>query len=151
MDEYYMLKAILEAEKAGKNDDVPVGCVIVREDKIIARGYNQVEKKGDPSAHAELNAIRKAVKKIGHKHLLDCTMYVTLEPCSMCAGAIVLARIPQLVVGAKDPKTGACGSLLNITNNKKLNHRCQVQFGILEDKCSAVLKDFFKKLRTSKI
>jgi tRNA(adenine34) deaminase len=147
MDEYYMYKALLEAEKALANDDVPVGCVIVHNDTIIARAYNQIEKKKDSTAHAELTAIKKATKKIGYKHLLDCTMYVTLEPCAMCAGAIVLARIPRLVIGTKDPKTGACGSVLNITNEKRLNHRCDVRFGVLEEKCSYILKDFFKKLR----
>ena len=150
MDKYYMYKAMLEAEKAAANNDVPVGAVIVRDEKIIGRGYNQVEKKGDSTAHAELIAIRQAIRKTGHKHLLDCTMYVTLEPCSMCAGAIVLARIPRLVIGTSDPKTGACGSITNIVQNEKLNHRCELTTGVLEKENAAMLKDFFKKLRASK-
>jgi len=145
-----MHKAIVQAEKAAANYDVPVGAVIVRNNKIIGRGYNQVEKKDDATAHAEIIAIRQAIKKNGRKHLLDCTMYVTLEPCSMCAGAIVLARIPRLVIGTKDPKTGACGSILNIAQNEKLNHRCEITTGILETECSQMLKDFFKQLRTDK-
>ncbi len=151
MNEYYMYKAILEAEKAAGNDDVPVGAIIVRDGKIIGRGYNQVEKKGDSLAHAELIAIRQAIKKTGHKHLLDCTMYITLEPCSMCAGAIVLARIPRLVIGAKDPKTGACGSVMNIVQDDRLNHRCEITRGILETECSKLLKDFFRMIRVKKI
>jgi len=146
-----MYKAILEAEKAAGNDDVPVGAIIVRDGKIIGRGYNQVEKKGDSLAHAELIAIRQAIKKTGHKHLLDCTMYITLEPCSMCAGAIVLARIPRLVIGAKDPKTGACGSVMNIVQDDRLNHRCEITRGILETECSKLLKDFFRMIRVKKI
>ena len=145
-----MYKAILEAGKALENEDVPVGCIIVKDNKIIGRGYNQVEKKGNPLAHAEIQAINQAVRKTGHKHLLDCTMYVTLEPCAMCAGAIVLARIPRLVIGATDPKTGACGSILNIVQEKKLNHRVDITRGILEKECSNMLKDFFKKLRQKK-
>ena len=150
MDEYYMYKALTEAGKAADYEDVPVGCVIVFNDKIIARGYNQIEKKKDPLAHAELQAIKQAVRKTGHKHLLNCTMYVTLEPCPMCAGAIVLARIPKLVIGAKDPKTGACGSVMDITNHNTLNHRCEVTTGVLEKECSSVLKEFFKDLRKKK-
>ena len=139
--------ALSEAKKSLISADVPVGAIIVKDNKIISRAHNQIEQKGDSTAHAELLAIQKAIKKIGYKHLLDCTLYVTLEPCSMCAGAIVLARIPRVVYGATDPKTGACGSLYNIINDNRLNHRCEVISGVLEDECSKLLKDFFKKLR----
>jgi len=147
IEDFFMKFAILESKKSLKSGDVPVGAIIVKDNKIISRAHNQIEKKGDSTAHAELLAIQKAIKKLGYKHLLDCTLYVTLEPCAMCAGAIVLARIPRVVFGATDPKTGACGSLYNIVNDKRLNHRCEVISGVLEDECSKLLKDFFKKLR----
>lgn len=145
-----MYKTIMEAEKSEDSEDVPVGCIIVQDNKIIGRGFNQVEKKGNPLAHAEIQAINQAVRKTGYKHLQDCTMYVTLEPCSMCAGAIVLARIPRLVIGASDPKTGACGSVLNIVQKKELNHQVEITRGVLGKECSALLKNFFKKLRQKK-
>lgn len=147
MDDYFMYKAIIQANKTAAEKDVPVGCVIVKDGTIVGRGYNQVEKKSDSLAHAEIQAIHQAIKKVGHKHLLDTTMYVTLEPCAMCAGAIVLARIPRLVIGTTDPKTGACGSVMNIVQNNKLNHRVEITTGILEKECSTILKDFFKDLR----
>jgi tRNA(adenine34) deaminase len=150
IDTLFMSKALSLAKKSIISRDVPVGSVIVHNGNIIGKGYNQIEKRKNPLAHAEISAIDSAVKKYGHKHLLDCDMYVTLEPCSMCAGAIVLSRINRVFIGAKDPKTGAGGSLFNILNDKKLNHRCEVHFGILENECSVLIKDFFKELRRIK-
>lgn len=149
-DELFMYGALHEAKKSLKTGDIPVGALIVENDEVIAAGHNQVEQKQDPLAHAEIIAIQKAIKKIGYKHLHKCKMYVTLEPCSMCAGAIVLARIPELFFGAYDPKAGASGSVLNLTNHEKLNHKCNVIPGVLQDQCSKFLKDFFNELRKSK-
>ncbi len=142
-----MHEAIKQARRSLLAEDVPVGAVIVKDGKIIARGYNQVEKRQNPIAHAEIVAIEKASKKLGYKHLLDCDIYVTLEPCAMCCGAIVLARLRRLIFGAYDPKTGAAVSLYNITNDPRLNHRLEVLGGVLQDDCVALLKNFFKKLR----
>src|SRR6056300_1115820 len=125
-----MTLAIKEAKNAQEHDDIPIGCVIIYNDQIIASQHNKVELHSDSTAHAEMLAIREAQEKIGHKHLLNCAMYITLEPCSMCAGAIVLSRIEKLFVATKDPKTGACGSVLNIVDNDSLNHRCSVEFGL---------------------
>ena len=147
---FYMKKAIVDAEKCLKHGDVPVGVVIVKGNEIISNGHNQVEQKTNSLAHAEISAINKAIKEIGYKHLLECEMYVTLEPCSMCAGAIVLARIPKLFIGASDPKTGACGSIFNIANNEKLNHRCEIETGILQNECSNLLRLFFREIREQK-
>ncbi len=143
----YMQEALKEAEKAFREDEVPVGAVIVHRDKIIARGYNQIERLKDPTAHAEMIAITSAASYLGTKWLNGVSLYVTIEPCSMCAGAVVLARIENLFFGASDPKTGACGSIVNIANHKKLNHRIKVTKGILESECSALLKEFFKQKR----
>lgn len=145
--EYYMRLALKQAGKALKNGDVPVGCVVVYNNEIIGRGYNQVEKRNNPTAHAEMLAIKQAINKYGHKHLLDCDIYVSLEPCSMCAGAIVLARIKNVIYGATDPKTGACGSVLNIVRHNLLNHRCNVISGVLETESTSLIKDFFIQLR----
>ncbi|OGU16289.1 MAG: tRNA-specific adenosine deaminase [Ignavibacteria bacterium GWB2_35_12] len=142
-----MKEAIKEARKCSKHEDVPIGTVVVLNNKIIGRGYNQVEKLKDPTAHAELIAIRKAIKYINYKHLINAILYVTLEPCPMCAGSIVLTRIKKVVYGASEPKTGACGSIYNIIQDKRLNHRCEVVKGVLEDECSQLIKDFFNKLR----
>jgi tRNA(adenine34) deaminase len=144
---YFMKAAIDEAGRCFDCGDVPIGAVIVKDNEIIGKGYNCVEKYGDSTAHAELIAIRKAISYTKYKHLNDCTVYVTLEPCSMCAGAIVLARIPIIVFGAYDPKAGACGSVLQVANNSGLNHRCDITGGILEEECSFILRDFFKELR----
>ena len=149
-EEIFMRKALKSAHRSLKSGDVPVGAIIVHDNKIISRGYNRVELKGNSTEHAEIMAINAAIKKLGYKHLLDCEMYVTLEPCSMCAGAIVLARIKKLFIGTHDPKTGASGSLYNITSDERLNHRCEVHSGILQAECSAMLKDFFKELRGKK-
>jgi tRNA(adenine34) deaminase len=143
----FMKAALNEAKKCSKYEDVPIGAVVVCDYKIIGRGYNQVEKLNDPTAHAESLAIKKAIKKINSKYLNDCTLYVTLEPCPMCAGAIVLARIKTVVFGASDAKAGSCGTLYNIIEDKRLNHRCEVVRGVIEEECSYLLKDFFQKLR----
>lgn len=142
-----MRLALKQAVKALKSGDVPVGCLVVYNNEIIGRGYNQIERRNDSLAHAEMLAIKQAVSKYGHKHLLDCDLYVTLEPCSMCAGAIVLARIKNVVFGASDPKSGACGSVLNIVRHNSLNHHCNIISGVLESECSTLIKNFFMELR----
>lgn len=149
-DEKYMREAIKQAKKAGANQDVPIGCVIVFEGKIIARGYNRRNVDKTTLAHAEILAIKKASKVIGDWRLEDCTMYVTLEPCQMCAGAIVQARIPRVVIGCMNPKAGCAGSIINLLDIKEFNHQVEVTRGILEDECSALMKNFFAWLRESK-
>ena len=144
---HYMREALKEARKAFEKDEVPVGAVIVSEGRIIARAHNQVELLKDPTAHAEMIAITQAASTLGSKWLNEASIYITIEPCSMCAGALVLARIKNIVYGAQDPKTGACGSVVNIVNHKKLNHRITVEKGILEKECGYLLKEFFKKKR----
>lgn len=143
-----MTLALKEAKKAEKKDEVPVGAVIMKDGKIISRGFNLTKTKKDPTAHAEIVVIQKAIKKIKNERFIGTTLYVTLEPCAMCAGAIIQARIPTLVFGAKDPKAGACGSALKIIPNKKLNHRPEVIKGILKDESVKLLKDFFKSKRS---
>lgn len=145
-----MQEALKEAQIAADQDEVPVGAVIVYKNKIIARGHNQIERLKDPTAHAEMIAITSAASYLGTKWLNQASLYVTIEPCSMCAGALVLARIKNLYFGAPDPKTGASGSVVNITNHKKLNHRIKVTGGILPKECSSILKDFFKKKRAKR-
>lgn len=142
-----MQKALGQAHRAFLSEEVPVGAVIVHQGKVIARGYNERETKQDPLAHAEHTAIARAAKKLGTWRLTDCTLYVTLEPCTMCAGAIVLSRIPRVVFGCFDPKAGACGSISNVLADIKLNHRPEVVSGVLEKECSQILKDFFKNIR----
>ena len=149
-DEKYMKAAIRQAKKAYALDEVPIGCVIVQDDKIIARGYNRRNTEGNTLAHAELTAIRKASKKTGDWRLEDCTMYVTLEPCQMCAGAIVQARIPRVVIGSMNPKAGCAGSILNILQIPTFNHQCEITKGVCEEECSEMLTTFFKELRKSK-
>lgn len=146
-DELFMLEAIKQAEIAAESGEVPVGAVVVQDGKIIAKAHNQVEMDKASSSHAEMIALAEAEKALGEKWLLDATMYVTLEPCSMCAGAMVLARIKRLVIGAKDPKTGACGSKVNIANNEGLNHRIEITRGICEEQCGKMLTEFFRKKR----
>jgi tRNA(adenine34) deaminase len=148
--EEFMHLALSEAIKADKNGDVPIGCVIVFDGKVIATGYNRVEIDRNSLHHAEIIAINRAIEIIGYKHLLESALYVTLEPCPMCAGAIVMARIPVLVYGAKDPKAGASHSLFSITSDERLNHRCQIITGVLEAECSKLLSDFFKEIRKKK-
>ena len=146
-DEKYMKAAIREAKKAYALDEVPIGCVIVQDGTIIARGYNRRNTEGNTLAHAELTAIKKASKKTGDWRLEDCTMYVTLEPCQMCAGAIVQARIDEVVMASMNPKAGCGGSILNILEMPEFNHQVKVTRGILEEECSHMLTQFFKELR----
>lgn len=150
MDELFMKEALKEAYKAYEINEVPIGAVIVRNGEIVGRGYNQKETLKDATLHAEISAIKDACKNLGGWRLPGCTMYVTLEPCAMCAGALVNARVEKLVVGTKDLKTGACGSVLNIVQMEKLNHQIDVQFGVLEEECAAIIKDFFSELRKQK-
>lgn len=142
-----MSEAIKEAGKAAQEDEVPVGCIIVHQGKVIARAHNQVERLKDPTAHAEMIALTSATNYLNNKWLSGVSMYVTIEPCSMCAGALVLSRIKNLFYGATDPKTGGCGSVTNIINNKKLNHRIKVKKGVLEKECGSLLSEFFQKKR----
>ena len=150
MEEKFMKEALKQAKKAYDKLEVPVGAVIVKDGKIIARAYNQKETKNDTTNHAEILAIKKASQKLGSWRLLDCDMYVTLEPCSMCAGALIQSRIKKVYIGAPDPKTGACGSVLNLLNDYKFNHKVETEIGILQKDCEDLLKDFFKKLRKIK-
>lgn len=145
-----MGEAIKQAQKAYNKLEVPVGAVIVKDGKVIARGYNQKEMKQDTVNHAEILAIKKASKKLGSWRLNDCDMYVTLEPCSMCAGALIQARIRKVYIGALDEKTGACGSVLNLLGDYDFNHKVEVETGILKDECENMLKKFFKELRDLK-
>ena len=139
--------ALREARAAAESDEVPVGCVIVHDGLIIGRGHNQTETLQDATAHAEIVAIGAASSALGSWRLLDCTLYVTLEPCAMCAGAIVLARLGRLVYGAADPKAGACGSVLDVIGERRLNHRVPVTPGVLEPECGELLRQFFRKKR----
>ncbi|MGB9696005.1 MAG: tRNA adenosine(34) deaminase TadA [Ignavibacteria bacterium] len=145
--EQWMEFALKEAERALNIEEVPIGCIIVYNNRIIAKSYNSVELLNDPTAHAEMLAITSAVEYLNSKALKGCSMYVTLEPCSMCAGALVLSKIDNLFFGAYDPKSGACGSVLNITNHKQLNHKINVLGGVLDNKCGLLLKAFFEKKR----
>lgn len=147
--EKWMEFAFREAEQAYKRKEVPIGAVIVHNNRIIGRGYNQVETLRDPTAHAEIIAITAAAGQLSNHRLAGTTLYVTLEPCAMCAGAIVLARIDTLVYGATDPKAGACGTLFNIVQDQRLNHRVELVAGILEPKCGGILKEFFSAVRTN--
>ena len=146
--EYFMNEALKEAKKAYNKLEVPVGVVIVKDNKIIARAYNQKEMKNSPIKHAEIIAIEKACKKLNNWRLNDCEMYVTLEPCPMCAGAIVNSRIKKVYVGARQEKTGACGSKVDLIEEYKTESKVEVEFGILTDKCLEILQDFFKILRS---
>lgn len=146
-DERFMLEAMKEAAAAADAGEVPVGAVIVRDGIVIARAHNMVETGRLSSAHAEMLALEAAERELGSKWLSDATVYVTLEPCSMCAGAMVLARVGRLVIGAADPKTGACGSLLNIAANERLNHRIEITGGVLEKECAEQLRSFFRQRR----
>lgn len=149
-DEKYMKAAIREAKKAYKLDEVPIGCVIVQNEKIIARGYNRRNTDKNTLAHAELSAIKKASKKTGDWRLEDCTMYVTLEPCQMCAGAIVQSRLGKVVIGSMNPKAGCAGSVINLLQMKQFNHQVEMETGILEEECSTMLSGFFQELREKK-
>ena len=146
----YMKEAIRQAKKAAKLKEVPIGCVIVYDGKIIARGYNKRNMKKNTLAHAEILAINKASKVLGDWRLEDCTMYVTLEPCPMCAGAIVQARIPRVVIGSMNPKAGCAGSVLNLLQQDGLNHQVDVTKGVLAEECSGLMTSFFRELRKKK-
>ena len=148
LNEQWMKHALREAEKAYEQDEVPVGAVVVQNGRIIGRGYNQIERLQDPTAHAEMIAITAAANHLESRRLDDCTLYVTLEPCPMCAGAIVLARIPTLVFGSFDPKAGASGTLYNITHDKRLNHTVHVISGVCDRESEELLKGFFGRVRT---
>jgi len=150
LEEKFMKEALKEAQKAYEKLEVPVGCVVVKDGKIIARAHNLKETKYDTTKHAEILAIQKASKKLQSWRLIDCEMYVTLEPCSMCAGAIINSRIKKVYIGALDKKTGACGSVLNLFNDYKFNHNVDLEIGIMEKECENVLKNFFKELRKNK-
>ncbi|SES11725.1 tRNA adenosine(34) deaminase TadA [Lachnobacterium bovis] len=149
-DEKYMSEAIKQAKKALKIKEVPIGCVIVQNDRIIARGYNKRNSKGCVLEHAEISAIKKACKKTGDWRLEDCTMYVTLEPCQMCAGAIVQSRLNKVVIGSMNPKAGCAGSVINLLQMSQFNHQVEIEKGVLEEKCSSMLTEFFKELRKIK-
>lgn len=148
LDEVFLDMALREARKAGELGEVPVGAVVVRHGQVIGRGHNRTEGLQDPTAHAEILAITAAANHLGSWRLEDCTLYVTLEPCTMCGGAIVLARVPRLVFGAWDPKAGACGSVLDVVRRPELNHRVEVQGGLREVECGDLLRSFFRDRRT---
>ena len=149
-DRAYMKQAIKQAKKAYAIEESPIGCIIVHQDKIIARAYNKRNKNKSTLAHAELLAIQKASKYVGDWRLEDCTMYVTLEPCQMCAGAIVQARIPRVVIGTMNGKAGCAGSIINLLQMKEFNHQVEVRTGVLQEECAALMQNFFKELREKK-
>jgi tRNA(adenine34) deaminase len=146
-DDYFMRMALREAERALEHDDVPIGAVLVRDGELVAAAHNERELRQDPTAHAEIIALREAARLAGSWRLLDTVLYVTLEPCAMCAGAIVLARIPRVVYGASDPKAGACGSVLDVLGEPRLNHRPEVAGGLLAQECAELLSGFFASRR----
>jgi tRNA(adenine34) deaminase len=146
-DEYFMRLALREASRALEHDDVPIGAVIAKDGEVIATGHNEREVRADPTAHAEMLALREASRALGSWRILDAVLYVTLEPCAMCAGAIVLARVPRVVFGAYDPKAGAAGSVLNVLAEPRLNHRPQVDGGLLQDESAELLQSFFASRR----
>jgi len=146
-DDYFMRDALRQAEKAYASDEVPVGAIVVREGKIIARAHNQVELLKDATAHAEMLALTEAEAAVGDWRLTDCDLYVTKEPCAMCAGALVHTRIQRLIFGCADPAAGAAGSMMNLLQMESLNHRCQITSGVLQDQCAAILQNFFRKRR----
>ncbi|MCF0128731.1 MAG: nucleoside deaminase [Pseudobutyrivibrio sp.] len=149
-NEKYMKLAIKEAKKAYKIDEVPIGCVIVQNDRVIAKGHNKRNTKKCALAHAEITAIKKACKKTGDWRLEDCTLYVTLEPCQMCAGAIVQSRMQKVVVGAMNKKAGCAGSILNLLQMSEFNHRCELETGVCGEECTKLMSSFFEELRTKK-
>ena len=149
-DKRFMKKALKQAKKAYKLGEAPIGCVIVRDGKVIAKGHNRRNTDHSTLSHAEITAIRKASKKLGDWRLEDCTIYVTLEPCQMCAGAIVQARIPRAVIGCMNAKAGCAGSVLNILEDRRFNHQVEVTRHVLEDRCSGLMSSFFKELRDKK-
>ena len=150
MNNYYMKEALKEASKAAKKGEVPIGCVIVYKNKIIGRGYNRRMRDNNTLSHAELIAIKKASKKLKDWRLDNCEMYVTNEPCQMCAGAIVQARIKKVYIGCMSPKSGCAGSIMNLLQVDAFNHQVEIESGVMEEECSNILKTFFRKLRSSK-
>ncbi|HUG92110.1 MAG TPA: tRNA adenosine(34) deaminase TadA [Planctomycetaceae bacterium] len=144
----WMRLALEQARRALEADEVPIGAVVVHDERIVGEGHNQRETLGDPTAHAEMIAITQAAGTIGSWRLLDCTLYVTLEPCPMCAGAVVQARVPRVIYGAADPKAGACHTLYRITDDQRLNHRATVMGGVLKEECGAILREFFARQRS---
>lgn len=146
----YMIEALEEAKKAAEEGEVPIGAIIVKDGEIVGRGHNRVENLKDPTEHAEMSAIRMAADTLGGWRLLGCEMYVTAEPCSMCAGAIVWSRIEKLYIGTMDPKAGACGSVFNIPQDSRLNHFTEIETGLMQEECSSIMKNFFKALRKRK-
>jgi len=146
-DDYFMRMALREAERALEHDDVPIGAVLVRDGELVAGAHNERELRQDPTAHAEIIALREGARIAGSWRLLDTVVYVTLEPCAMCAGAIVLARVPRVVYGASDPKAGACGSVLDVLGEPRLNHRPDVAGGLLAAECGELLSEFFASRR----
>lgn len=147
----YMVEALEEAKKAADMGEIPIGAIIEKDGQIIGRGHNMTEGAKDPTAHAEMMAIRQAASHLGGWRLEGCNMYVTVEPCSMCAGALVWARIKKLFIGTMDPKGGGCGSIFNIVQEKRLNHYIEIETGIMEEECRQIVKDFFKELRSEKV
>jgi tRNA(adenine34) deaminase len=150
LDQVFMQQAMAEAQAAEALAEVPIGAIIVHQGEIIARGHNLRETSNDPTTHAEMIAIRQAAEVLGSWRLLDCTLYVTLEPCVMCMGAIILARIPYLVYGCRDPRVGAVGSIYNFAEDERFNHRVEVREGVLQQECSSQLSSFFRRLRERK-
>jgi tRNA(adenine34) deaminase len=150
-DVRFMRAALCEAARAAREEEVPVGAVVVLEGRVVARAHNRPIAARDPTAHAEILALRRAGRKLGNYRLGGCSLYVTMEPCAMCAGAIVHARVKRLVYGASDPKSGACGSALKVLNHSKLNHRVEVRKGVLKEECASVLREFFARRRKKKI
>lgn len=146
-DRAWMTEALAEARAAAEAGEVPIGAVVVHEDRIVARGQNRTLRAVDPTAHAEVVALRAAAGALGNYRLNGCTLYVTLEPCAMCAGAMIHARLDRLVFAAPDPKTGACGSVLDVLNHPRLNHQMQVEQGVLAEECAALLRNFFRQRR----
>ncbi|MBI5573989.1 MAG: tRNA adenosine(34) deaminase TadA [Elusimicrobia bacterium] len=146
-DIFFIKEALKEAKKAVKSGEVPVGCVIVKDGKIISRAHNLTIRKNDPTAHAEILAIKKAAQKTGNYRLTNCEMYVTIEPCPMCAGAAIWSRMKKIIFGVCDEKSGACGSVVNIMDNKKLNHQMKIKGGVLSNECADLMKNFFRKRR----
>lgn len=151
MEEKFMKLALKEAKKAYNKGEVPVGAIIVKNGEVIAKAHNLKETKKDTTYHAEIYAIKKASKKLNSWRLIDCEMYITLEPCSMCAGAIIQSRLKKIYIGAMDYKTGACGSVLNLLSDYKFNHSVDIETNILKEECEEILKNFFKELRVKKL
>lgn len=146
----FMKEALRQARKAYRLDETPIGCVIVRDGQIVARGYNRRNTDKSPLAHAEITAIRRASRRLGDWRLEECTLYVTLEPCQMCAGAIVQSRIPRVVIGCMNPKAGCAGSVLNLLQVEQFNHQAEIRTGVLQEECSGIMKQFFRELRERK-